>query len=261
MVNVNPGLLITFAFGTLSLEHHDNCNFDYLEVKLVTSWIHFKGVFCAYVLKCLSFRIYFVDQRRTAPRRPGSGKILHGILSFQMLIKQFIGVIYILKVSSHIANVVNSERNMMLGSTTGFKWAKPGVLQYWDELLECCGETLTEPTGSFTSPGHPTDYPHGANCTWYISVEPGNLIRLSFTTFNLEYHTNCAYDYVDTFDDLGHRHPLIEDLFCGRSVPPSLTSTDSLMTVLLVSDSSLSAEGFSAEYVSINASTGIILLQ
>jgi len=44
--------------------------------------------------------------------------------------------------------------------------------------------------------------------------------------------------------------------FCGRSVPPSLTSTDSLMTVLLVSDSSLSAEGFSASYVSIDASTG-----
>ncbi len=48
-VNVNPGLLITFAFGTLSLEHHDNCNFDYLEVKLVASCIHFKGVFCAYM--------------------------------------------------------------------------------------------------------------------------------------------------------------------------------------------------------------------
>lgn len=41
---------------------------------------------------------------------------ISGILSFQMLIKQFIGVIYILKVSSHIASVVNSERNMMLGS-------------------------------------------------------------------------------------------------------------------------------------------------
>ncbi len=47
--------------------------------------------------------------------------------------------------------------------------------------------------GSFTSPGHPTDYPHGANCTWYISVEPGNLVRLSFTTFNLEYHTPTAH--------------------------------------------------------------------
>lgn len=44
---------------------------------------------------------------------------ISGILSFQMLIKQFIGVMYILKVSSHIASVVNSERNMMLGSTLG----------------------------------------------------------------------------------------------------------------------------------------------
>lgn len=32
-VTVDPGLLITFAFGTLSLEHHPNCNFDFLEVR------------------------------------------------------------------------------------------------------------------------------------------------------------------------------------------------------------------------------------
>lgn len=44
-VNVNPGLLITFAFGTLSLEHHDNCNFDYLEVrKAIENCIHIKSI-------------------------------------------------------------------------------------------------------------------------------------------------------------------------------------------------------------------------
>lgn len=32
-VDVAPGLLITFAFGTLSLEHHPDCVHDYLEVK------------------------------------------------------------------------------------------------------------------------------------------------------------------------------------------------------------------------------------
>uniref|UniRef100_A0A3B3VA22 CUB domain-containing protein n=1 Tax=Poecilia latipinna TaxID=48699 RepID=A0A3B3VA22_9TELE len=53
-----------------------------------------------------------------------------------------------------------------------------------------CGDTLTSPSGTITSPGHPTNYPHGANCTWYISVLPGNLIRLLFDSFNLEYHTN-----------------------------------------------------------------------
>lgn len=32
MVTVNPGLLITFAFGTLNLESHPNCSYDFLEV-------------------------------------------------------------------------------------------------------------------------------------------------------------------------------------------------------------------------------------
>lgn len=32
-VTVAPGLLITFAFGTLSLETHADCSFDFLEVR------------------------------------------------------------------------------------------------------------------------------------------------------------------------------------------------------------------------------------
>lgn len=31
-VIASPDLLITFTFGTLSLEHHDDCRKDYLEV-------------------------------------------------------------------------------------------------------------------------------------------------------------------------------------------------------------------------------------
>lgn len=44
--------------------------------------------------------------------------------------------------------------------------------------------------------------------------------------------------------------------FCGRSVPPSITSTDNILTLLFVSDSSIVTEGFSASYVSLNATTG-----
>ncbi|MEQ2218811.1 hypothetical protein XENOCAPTIV_008489, partial [Xenoophorus captivus] len=32
-VTVDPGLLITFAFGTLSLEQHPDCNYDFLEIR------------------------------------------------------------------------------------------------------------------------------------------------------------------------------------------------------------------------------------
>ena len=35
-----PGTLITFAFGTLSLEHHPNCNFDFLEVSQSEMWMN-----------------------------------------------------------------------------------------------------------------------------------------------------------------------------------------------------------------------------
>ncbi|KAF4095682.1 cubilin isoform X1 [Onychostoma macrolepis] len=149
----------------------------------------------------------------------------------------------------------STQKSMFIRFKTDSSVSNHGFTAEFASAEQGCGETLTELTGSFTSPGHPTDYPHGANCTWYISVEPGNLIRLSFTTFNLEYHTNCAYDYVDVYDNGTALTGALMGRFCGRSVPPSLTSTDSLMTVLLVSDSSLSAEGFSAEYVSINAST------
>uniref|UniRef100_A0A8C8BEW9 Cubilin n=1 Tax=Otus sunia TaxID=257818 RepID=A0A8C8BEW9_9STRI len=32
-ISTSPGLLITFAFGTLSLGHHENCSYDHLEIR------------------------------------------------------------------------------------------------------------------------------------------------------------------------------------------------------------------------------------
>ncbi|XP_068604308.1 cubilin [Brachionichthys hirsutus] len=121
--------------------------------------------------------------------------------------------------------------------------------------LEGCGDTLTSPSGIVTSPGHPNNYPHGANCTWYIGVAPGNLVRLSFDSFDLEYHNNCNYDYLEVYDNGTVQTGTKIGRYCGRSVPPSITSTDNQMTLLFVSDASLVTEGFSASYVSINAAT------
>ena len=63
-----------------------------------------------------------------------------------------------------------------------------------------CGGIFTTPNGTFTSPRHPLNYPHGANCTWIITVASGHVIRLSFNLFVLERHTNCSMDYVEIFD-------------------------------------------------------------
>lgn len=63
-----------------------------------------------------------------------------------------------------------------------------------------CGGILSTPQGTITSPGHPNHYPHGANCTWYINVQEGLIVRLTFTTFALEGGSRCQYDYVEIYD-------------------------------------------------------------
>uniref|UniRef100_A0A4W6DZJ2 CUB domain-containing protein n=1 Tax=Lates calcarifer TaxID=8187 RepID=A0A4W6DZJ2_LATCA len=155
----------------------------------------------------------------------------------------------------------STQRSMYIKFKTDSSVSNHGFEAAYSSALEGEREDFLpglkkNPSGTITSPGHPTNYPHGANCTWYISVTPGNLIRLSFESFNLEYHLNCNYDYVEVYDNGTVQTGTKIGRYCGRSVPPSITSTDNLMTLLFVSDASLATEGFSASYISINATTG-----
>ncbi|XP_071062991.1 LOW QUALITY PROTEIN: cubilin [Pseudochaenichthys georgianus] len=149
----------------------------------------------------------------------------------------------------------STQKSLYIRFKTDSSVTNYGFEAAYDSFLEGCGDTLTAPLGSITSPGHPNNYPHGANCTWYISVSPGNLIRLSFDSFNLEYHANCNYDYVEVYDNGTVQTGTKIGRYCGLSVPPSITSADSLLTLLFVSDTSSATEGFSASYVSLNAIT------
>uniref|UniRef100_A0AAQ4PGY7 Cubilin n=1 Tax=Gasterosteus aculeatus aculeatus TaxID=481459 RepID=A0AAQ4PGY7_GASAC len=149
----------------------------------------------------------------------------------------------------------STQRSMYIRFKTDSSVSNRGFEAAYDSALEGCGDVLTSPSGTITSPGHPGSYPHGANCTWYISVAPGNLVRLSFDSFHLEYHMNCNFDYLEVYDNGTVQTGSKVGRYCGRSVPPSITSTGSLLTLLLVSDWSLATEGFSASYVSLNATT------
>uniref|UniRef100_W5MX16 Cubilin n=1 Tax=Lepisosteus oculatus TaxID=7918 RepID=W5MX16_LEPOC len=151
--------------------------------------------------------------------------------------------------------IQSTQRSMFILFHTDSSVTNHGFTAEYNYAEAGCGGTLTESSGTVTSPGHPTNYPHGANCTWYITAAPGHIIRLSFTSFNLEYHHECLYDYVDVYDNGTTATGSLLGRYCGRSVPPSLTSTDNLLTILFVSDASLATEGFSAGYVTINATT------
>ncbi|XP_068094350.1 cubilin [Hyperolius riggenbachi] len=153
--------------------------------------------------------------------------------------------------------VYSTQRSLYVKFVTDASPTNHGFLAKYKSTAEGCGGTLTSPEGVLSSPDNPALYPHGLRCTWIISVPPGNLIRLSFNTFNLVQNYGCQNEYLEIYDNATDA---VGDKirYCGRSIHPSVTSRDSRMFVLFVRPSTAAtteAGSFSAYYISINAST------
>ncbi len=63
-------------------------------------------------------------------------------------------------------------------------------------MLVGCGGNIAGNGAIFLSPGYPSYYPFNSNCVWIITVTPGLIIQLTFTTFDVEYNYICSYDYI-----------------------------------------------------------------
>lgn len=62
--------------------------------------------------------------------------------------------------------------------------------------LAGCGGPVTAPSGEIHSPLYPNSYPNNVDCSWVISVEPNHRVFFNFSDLDIEYHTNCSWDYV-----------------------------------------------------------------
>ncbi|XP_054716859.1 tolloid-like protein 1 [Uloborus diversus] len=127
----------------------------------------------------------------------------------------------------------------------------PGDVAQTNSLYKCpalCGGILEQSEGTLQSPNYPDEYRANKECIWRISVTPGSQVALTFQAFEVEYHDNCAYDFVEIRDGLELHSPLLARL-CGYKIPPEVRSTGHKMLVRFVSDSSVLKIGFSAKFV------------
>ncbi|XP_009289590.2 membrane frizzled-related protein isoform X1 [Danio rerio] len=132
---------------------------------------------------------------------------------------------------------------------------QPNCQDHSDELNcshkhRVCGGQITGEYGSLSSPNHPKPYPHQQMCTWQISVEDGQVIRLSFQNFSLEAQDVCKFDYVEVYD--GAETAL--GRYCGSALPPDLTSSGPVLTVVFVADEGVADSGFYASFQAISLS-------
>ncbi|KAG7279659.1 hypothetical protein CRUP_025762 [Coryphaenoides rupestris] len=264
-VSVAPGLLITFAFSALGLEPNPACH-DYLEVGTADpgcggTYTDSEGI----VISPNWPNNYLANRQCVYLIRQPPGEVV--ALNF-----------------THMSLESHGSCTFDYVERAGFR----------ARYTVGCGGTFSG-TGQIRTPYHPGPYPHNKQCEWVINqpqgyvvtlnflffdvegmscrydfvevrdgstsssplldtfcgdqvpamlqstqrsmyvrfktdaVAPGNLIRLTFDSFNLEYHNNCNFDYVEVYDN----------------------GTVQTGTKL----GSLSTEGFSARYISIDATT------
>ncbi|NXJ06486.1 CUZD1 protein, partial [Odontophorus gujanensis] len=118
-----------------------------------------------------------------------------------------------------------------------------------ETTIASCGGSLTDPSGTFTSPNYPAAYPEMTYCVWHIETAKNSKISLEFQDFFLELDQNCQFDFVAVYDGLATDTGLIGKA-CGVS-RPTFESSSNVMTVVLSTDYANSYRGFSAHYTSV----------
>uniref|UniRef100_A0A6I8P0Q8 CUB and Sushi multiple domains 2 n=1 Tax=Ornithorhynchus anatinus TaxID=9258 RepID=A0A6I8P0Q8_ORNAN len=106
-----------------------------------------------------------------------------------------------------------------------------------------CTFQLQGPNGTVESPGFPYGYPNYANCTWTITAEQQNRIQLVFQAFALEED----FDVLSVYDGLPQQGTLRTRL-TGFQLPAPIVSTGATLSLWLVSDYAVSAQGFHGSY-------------
>ncbi|XP_069479381.1 embryonic protein UVS.2-like [Ambystoma mexicanum] len=110
-----------------------------------------------------------------------------------------------------------------------------------------CGATLTSTSGTLTSPGYPGNYLASTDCTWIIIAPVRYKIYFTMTSFNLEGHPMCIYDYLTINNGGSSTAPLIGK-YCGTVQIAAFTSTGSSLMIQFHSDLNVSLSGFMAQY-------------
>uniref|UniRef100_A0A8D3BK25 CUB domain containing protein 2 n=1 Tax=Scophthalmus maximus TaxID=52904 RepID=A0A8D3BK25_SCOMX len=128
----------------------------------------------------------------------------------------------------------------------------------WCSRCVCACAFLAAPSGNISSPNYPGLYPYNTDCSWLIVVAEGSSVLLTFHYFELEYHANCAYDYIKIYNGISEDAGNLLGTFCGDISPPQFTSSWNVMSIIFHSDRHVAYRGFSVGYRKGNLSPRLV---
>ena len=111
-----------------------------------------------------------------------------------------------------------------------------------------CGGLLTSVKDSIEFPTTASgNYTNNENCKWPIKVQPGAVIKITFSRLDLERSVNCSKDYVLIRNGALDDSPVI-GRYCGTNNTINITTNSNEARVDFVSDGSNTGEGFELMY-------------
>ncbi|KAK2868219.1 hypothetical protein Q7C36_000090 [Tachysurus vachellii] len=114
--------------------------------------------------------------------------------------------------------------------------------------VKCGGILAPSSSGNISSPNFPGLYPYNVDCSWLIVVSEGSSVLLTFHHFELEYHADCAYDYVKIYNGVSEDEGNLLGKFCGDATPPQFSSSWNIMSIIFHSDRHVARTGFLVGY-------------
>ena len=85
-------------------------------------------------------------------------------------------------------------------------------------------------------------------CIWTITANEGEIITLTFNSFDVEHNpSQCGWDYLSVWDGVEEDSLNLATL-CGDTVPEPITSSSNSLYLLFVSDSIIARNGFNISF-------------
>ena len=104
-----------------------------------------------------------------------------------------------------------------------------------------CDHRLTEPEGTFVSPGYPQDYPAAVKCSWTIIAPAKYYIILKFN----EFVTEAGHDMLEVIEaSNSYKRPT----YSGISKPDNYISRSNVLVLKFSSDQTEEKKGFNITY-------------
>ncbi|XP_056323116.1 bone morphogenetic protein 1b isoform X1 [Danio aesculapii] len=237
---VPEGFHVGLVFQSFEIEKHDNCAYDYLEVRDGDSESSpLLGRFCGYEKP---------DDFKSSSNQLWMKFVSDGSVNKAGFAANFF------KEIDECSRPDNSHCEQRCINTLGsFHCACDPGFELAPDRRSCaaaaCGGFISKLNGSFTSPGWPQEYPPNKNCVWQLIAPVQYRITLLFDAFEMEGNDVCKYDYVEVHSGLSADGKL-HGKFCGTEKPEAITSQLNSMSVEFKSDNTVSKKGFKAQFFS-----------